>query len=102
MKRGSRASPVITIACPACGALPNERCGSEFCPERPSAAAGIPACGSSTCRQAFPPAGTSPGLTLGTGVDVADDPARGSGGAWPDAVLALASALGLGMGRMEE
>ena len=25
MKRGSRASPVMTIACPACGALPDQR-----------------------------------------------------------------------------
>jgi hypothetical protein len=32
MKRGSRASPVIDIAWPACGALPHERCASQFRP----------------------------------------------------------------------
>lgn len=52
MKRGSRASSVIKIACPACAVLPNERCdshrypsgrprrfASEFHPERAAAAA---------------------------------------------------------------
>ncbi len=51
MKRGSRASLVINIACPACSALPNQRCASdrypsgrpeasarESCPERAAAA----------------------------------------------------------------
>jgi hypothetical protein len=32
MTRGSRASPVIKIACLACGALPGERCASDRCP----------------------------------------------------------------------
>ena len=32
MKPGSRASPVIKIACPACGSLPDERCASDRCP----------------------------------------------------------------------
>jgi hypothetical protein len=52
MKRGSRASPVIKIACPACGAPPGGRCASDrhpsgrprtfasgFRPERAAAAA---------------------------------------------------------------
>ena len=52
MKRGPRASPVIKIACPAWGAVPDERCAggrhtfgyqgtfsSEFRPERAAAAA---------------------------------------------------------------
>ena len=51
MKRGSRASPVIEIACRTCSALPDERrargrypCGSprtsvgQFCPERAATA----------------------------------------------------------------
>jgi hypothetical protein len=51
MKRGSRASPVIKVACPACGALLDEPCtsgrysaghpgtlASEICPERAAAA----------------------------------------------------------------
>ena len=53
MTRGSRASPVIQIACPVRGARPGERCASdrhpcgrprtlasEFFPERAAAAAG--------------------------------------------------------------
>ena len=39
MKPGSRASPVIKTACPACGALPNERRASEFYPAWAAAAA---------------------------------------------------------------
>ena len=52
MKRRPRASPVIKIAIPACGAQPNERCASDrypsgrlrtstskFHPERGAAAA---------------------------------------------------------------
>jgi hypothetical protein len=52
MKCGSRASPAIKIACPACDALPDEQCASdrypagrlgtfasEFRPERAAAAA---------------------------------------------------------------
>jgi hypothetical protein len=52
MKRGPRATPVIKIACPASGVLPDDRCASdrypfgrqrtfasEFCPGRPAAAA---------------------------------------------------------------
>jgi hypothetical protein len=55
MKRGSRASPAIKIAGPACGALPDERCASgrypsgrqrtfasAFCPGRAAAAASAP------------------------------------------------------------
>jgi endogenous inhibitor of DNA gyrase (YacG/DUF329 family) len=41
MKRGSRTSPVIEIACPACGALPNQRRASEFRPAWAGAAASV-------------------------------------------------------------
>jgi hypothetical protein len=40
MTRRSRASPVIKIACRACGASPDERCASDRCPSgRPSTSA---------------------------------------------------------------
>jgi hypothetical protein len=38
MTPGPTASPVITIACPACAALPDRRCAGEV-PERAAAAA---------------------------------------------------------------
>jgi hypothetical protein len=41
MKRGSRTSPVINTACPACGSLPNERRASEFHPAWTTAAVSV-------------------------------------------------------------
>ncbi len=38
MKPGSRASPVIRTACPACGALLDKRCAREFHPAWTAAA----------------------------------------------------------------
>jgi hypothetical protein len=38
MKPGPGVRRVIKLACPACGALPDERCAVEFCPERAVAA----------------------------------------------------------------
>jgi hypothetical protein len=35
MKPGSRASPVIKIACSACGARLDERCSGRYAPGRP-------------------------------------------------------------------